>query len=158
MIKAIETRYKGYLFRSRLEARWAVFFDTLGIKWEYEQEGFELSGGTRYLPDFYLPTFAGGIYAEVKPEGDDFEKARKFAKESKQGVWLCAGVPDFFAYEIAPIGYRGIPNFDQAKGENRMFSCPGFEEEDGSISKENRENYLDDDYREAIEAARGARF
>ncbi len=25
--KAIPTEYAGYLFRSRLEARWAVFFD-----------------------------------------------------------------------------------------------------------------------------------
>jgi hypothetical protein len=32
-IVAIPTRYKGYHFRSRLEARWAVFFDALGIKW-----------------------------------------------------------------------------------------------------------------------------
>lgn len=47
-IKAIQTRYKGYNFRSRLEARWAVFFDALGIKWEYEPEGFEFgeSGAT----------------------------------------------------------------------------------------------------------------
>lgn len=30
-MKAIETRYKGYRFRSRLEARWAVFFDALGL-------------------------------------------------------------------------------------------------------------------------------
>ena len=30
-IKAIETYYKGYRFRSRLEARWAVFFDAAGI-------------------------------------------------------------------------------------------------------------------------------
>lgn len=50
-IKAIETRYKGYRFRSRLEARWAVFFDALGLKWDYEPEGFELAAG-RYLPDF----------------------------------------------------------------------------------------------------------
>ena len=50
--RAIETRYKGYRFRSRLEARWAVFFDSLGLKWEYEPEGFELEGGVRYLPDF----------------------------------------------------------------------------------------------------------
>lgn len=27
--QVIETEYKGYRFRSRLEARWAVFFDTL---------------------------------------------------------------------------------------------------------------------------------
>jgi hypothetical protein len=51
-IKPIETQYKGYRFRSRLEARWAVFFDEAGIKWEYEPEGFELPSGKRYLPDF----------------------------------------------------------------------------------------------------------
>lgn len=66
--RAIETRYKGYRFRSRLEARWAVFFDALGLSWEYEPEGFELDGGVRYLPDFRL-TVCGGVpvYVEVKP-------------------------------------------------------------------------------------------
>lgn len=59
-IKAIETAYKGYRFRSRLEARWAVFFDALGLKWEYEPEGFELPGGVRYLPDFYIGTYVPG--------------------------------------------------------------------------------------------------
>ncbi len=41
-VRAIETKYKGCRFRSRLEARWAVFFDALGIKWWYEPEGFHL--------------------------------------------------------------------------------------------------------------------
>ena len=57
-IPAIQTHYKGYYFRSRLEARWAVFFDALHIKWEYEKEGYEFeeAGETlRYLPDFWLP-------------------------------------------------------------------------------------------------------
>lgn len=63
-IKAIETVYNGYKFRSRLEARWAVFFDAAFIKYEYEPEGFELEDGTRYLPDFYLPDL--DIYVEVK--------------------------------------------------------------------------------------------
>lgn len=40
MIKAIETSYKGYRFRSRLEARWAVFFDALGVSWKYEDQGY----------------------------------------------------------------------------------------------------------------------
>lgn len=53
-IKAIETRYNGYKFRSRLEARWAVFFDELGIKYEYEPEGYTLEDGTKYLPDFLI--------------------------------------------------------------------------------------------------------
>lgn len=73
-IKAIETRYRGYRFRSRLEARWAVFFDALGVKWEYEKEGYELPSG-RYLPDFWLPygpfgdpEMAGaGFWVEIKP-------------------------------------------------------------------------------------------
>ncbi len=41
-MKPIETTYRGCRFRSRIEARWAVFFDTLGIKWWYEPEGFAL--------------------------------------------------------------------------------------------------------------------
>lgn len=54
-IKPIETYYKGYRFRSRLEARWAVFFDSLKIPWVYEPEGLAFSNGIHYLPDFYLP-------------------------------------------------------------------------------------------------------
>lgn len=67
MSKPIETRYKGYRFRSRLEARWAVFFDALGIDYRYEPEGFDLNG-LFYLPDFYLPTEQPGSWIEVKPE------------------------------------------------------------------------------------------
>ena len=52
MIKVINTYYKGYRFRSRLEARWAVFFDACGVEWEYEPEGFDLGNGLYYLPDF----------------------------------------------------------------------------------------------------------
>ena len=68
-IKPIETYYNGYRFRSRLEARWAVFFDTGNIKYEYEPEGFELESGLKWLPDFYLPDF--DCYVEVKPDTDD---------------------------------------------------------------------------------------
>lgn len=65
-IKPIETVYNGYRFRSRLEARWAVFFDATGIPYEYEPEGFNTESGKKYLPDFYLPD--NDIYVEVKPE------------------------------------------------------------------------------------------
>jgi hypothetical protein len=63
-IKAIETRYAGCRFRSRLEARWAVFFDHLGIGWRYEPEGYCLSNGEFYLPDFFLQ--GAGVWVEVK--------------------------------------------------------------------------------------------
>lgn len=68
-LKAIETRYAGCRFRSRLEARWAVFFDSLGIRWEYEPQGFVI--GDRlvqeprcYLPDFWFPGLQ--LWGEVK--------------------------------------------------------------------------------------------
>ncbi len=67
MIKPIETEYAEHRFRSRLEARWAVFFDTMNFDWQYEPEAFHVKQGRRranYLPDFYLPEL--GVYAEVK--------------------------------------------------------------------------------------------
>lgn len=66
MVKAIETRYAGCHFRSRLEARWAIFFDEMGWSWEYEPQGYELPSG-RYLPDFRVRMSDGHeIWVEVK--------------------------------------------------------------------------------------------
>lgn len=67
-IKAIETSYKGYRFRSRLEARWAVFFDALGVAWEYEKQGYDLGLAGWYLPDFWLPDYR--YWVEIKPNLD----------------------------------------------------------------------------------------
>lgn len=85
-IKPIETVYNGYRFRSRLEARWAVFFDSLGIEYEYESEGYCNVDGVNYLPDFYLPEFRclfevkrGGLFEGGCPNkelsnSEDWEK------------------------------------------------------------------------------------
>jgi hypothetical protein len=70
-IKAIETEYAGCRFRSRLEARWAVFFDRMGIDWEYEPQGFVV-GGRSYLPDFRLTD--GGTWIEVKGREKDLDR------------------------------------------------------------------------------------
>ncbi|RUM99013.1 hypothetical protein EET67_05070 [Pseudaminobacter arsenicus] len=61
-IKAIPTTYAGVNFRSRLEARWAAFFDLCGWKWDYEP--FDLEG---WAPDFRLRTKVGPVLCEVKP-------------------------------------------------------------------------------------------
>lgn len=76
-INPIQTRYAGCHFRSRLEARWAVFFDALGIPWEYEPEGYEVTDRLGicnedswwYLPDFWLPD--NQLWVEVKGSLDD---------------------------------------------------------------------------------------
>jgi hypothetical protein len=61
-IKAIETNYKGFTFRSRLEARWAAMFDLLGWNWDYEPSDFN-----GWMPDFILFGKTKRIYVEVKP-------------------------------------------------------------------------------------------
>jgi hypothetical protein len=66
-IKAIETHYDGFRFRSRLEARWAVFFNKADMEYHYELEGLRVDtaiGRVNYLPDFWLPF--PGQWAEVK--------------------------------------------------------------------------------------------
>lgn len=94
-IKPIETIYNGHKFRSRLEARWAVFFTEANIPFEYELEGFELGNGLRYLPDFYLRDI--GVYVEVKPNKEisrkDLEKMVKFAVDGEKGLVLIMGTP-----------------------------------------------------------------
>lgn len=102
-IKPIETIYNGYRFRSRLEARWAVFFDALGIEYEYEPEGFDLGNGLYYLPDFLLhnivPRYAQGdelknVYVEVKgnPNAKDAKKIATFSKSYP--IWVVGELPD----------------------------------------------------------------
>ena len=89
-IAAIPTRYKGYHFRSRLEARWAVFFDALGIKWEYEVQGYDLGKFGWYLPDFTITTPFGQKYIyEVKPGNErDLLAEEKLKQLTKTGSVL----------------------------------------------------------------------
>lgn len=108
-MKAIETSYKGYRFRSRLEARWAIYFDTLGVEWEYEPEGFILDDGTMYLPDFYIKDW--DCYAEVKPAQfteQEYNKCRGLDRPCvlldtstplvKHGYYACynTGEPEYY--------------------------------------------------------------
>jgi hypothetical protein len=115
MHRAIETRYKGYRFRSRLEARWAVFFDSLGLRWEYEPEGYELGDGRRYLPDFFVRFEPGwdaekrhpgaGYWVEVKPTAptaDEKDRLLQVVAFTKHHGSVVIGPPG----ENAPISVR----------------------------------------------------
>jgi len=61
-MKAIPTPYGGCRFRSRLEARWAAFFDLAALDWDYEP--IDLDG---WAPDFSIHSAGETVYAEVKP-------------------------------------------------------------------------------------------
>lgn len=95
--RPIETLYRGYRFRSRLEARWAVFFDAIGLEWEYETEGYELSNGERYLPDFYFPKM--DWFCEIKPgrAGAQHElqnKTAQLVEDLHTAVLVLGSIPD----------------------------------------------------------------
>lgn len=99
-IPAIETSYKGHVFRSRLEARWAVFFDAMGIKYLYENDGFDLDGRW-YLPDFFIPDWDSFI--EIKPPGPGVEEVRLcdlLAEKTGKDCLLIAGSPWRGEYQV----------------------------------------------------------
>lgn len=164
---AIETEYRGYRFRSRLEARWAVFFDALGIVWEYEFEGFHLDNGSQYLPDFWLPRFHYpiGIYVEVKPPGGGFEKAVEFVM-SGGGAILCAdGTPDDRPYRLVQPNHshpRGLMDASTMLVAFRAKYLPGgINEREYRLYWDPHQDEFDDGHMEvdhAIYAARAARF
>lgn len=130
-IQAIQTWYAGCHFRSRLEARWAVFFDTLGIPWQYEPQGWSLvplPNGKHccgeaswcrcpcsshlgwYLPDFWLPTL--GTWFEVKGAWPSVDEAH--AREHRLGaltgqrvITALGGIPDPACLDSSGHPYPG---------------------------------------------------
>lgn len=112
-IKAIETEYAGCRFRSRLEARWATFFDELGIPWHYEEQGYELPSG-RYLPDFRIERVAeaGGrdVHVEVKGTLDDDGARRllRIAAELNPNTWPSFTPKVLILGNVARLGKRAI--------------------------------------------------
>lgn len=113
MITPIETTYKGCRFRSRLEARWAVFFDTLGITWKYEPQGYTVGPSKRpYLPDFYIPEWQA--FVEVKGEAGRLDVdllAELVATGDALSVLILGDVPYLEAGHI-PLHSMFAPAFD----------------------------------------------
>ena len=103
IIKAIETVYNGIRFRSRLEARWAVFFDTVGARYEYEPEGFILEDGTRYLPDFYLPDCDTWVEVKGRMTSEDERKIDLFRNALEAANY--EGGPDWPSGILVTVGH-----------------------------------------------------
>lgn len=116
-IKPINTFYDGHWFRSRLEARWAVVFKTLGVPYEYEPEGFDLGDGLYYLPDFRVQCYGKrgscnskpfDLYIEVKGKmsDTDAEKIRRFCdfQETQPGWCPVPRNPLLIVHMIPQIG------------------------------------------------------
>jgi len=165
-IQNIETDYSGYRFRSRLEARWAVFFDALGVEYEYEPEGFELPSGRRYLPDFRIKCYGTrgdcgnapfDLWVEVKGRMSqgDADKVHEFCKTEhvESYDW---GKDEW--YEIhSPILIVGdIPNPETYSAQSS--NLHNYEGMDGiNIYSWNYET-IDGDYFAAYPAVKNGRF
>lgn len=129
-LQAIETIYHGYRFRSRLEARWAVFFDALGVKYEYEKEGFALKKAGWYLPDFWLPEQQ--CWVEIKPDEPsqiEIEKAAALAVSSENDVFILYGpIPinpdtEYPSYERGQKLFGGEGHWDCCYAWNECGVC-----------------------------------
>jgi hypothetical protein len=82
---AIVTYYKGYCFRSRLEAKWAAYFDLLNLPWLYEPK--DLDG---YIPDFIIDD----LLIEVKGCGTISQLGEyidKITQSGWSGLWTIVG-------------------------------------------------------------------
>ena len=172
MLKAIETRYDGCLFRSRLEARWATFFNALAVPYEYEKEGFDLGSAGWYLPDFWMPQ--QDCWIEIKPvvpTPDERWKAGELADQSGKHVYICYGeIPRSTADARHWIGDGAEVFFINDSWDNfhLWVACPKCGKK--GLTYEGRADYLCDcwDYKIsgevwaavdlAYEAARSARF
>lgn len=102
----VPTRYKNVQMRSRLEARWAAFFDAIGIAWRYEPELFKLKSGS-YCPDFRLQWPSGhAIWAEVKPTEEVItarDRARYADFSENRILLLLDGLPAAKSYRRANL-------------------------------------------------------
>lgn len=75
------TEYAGVMFRSRLEAKWAAFFDL--AKWSWTYEPFDLAG---YIPDFIVETSRKPLLVEVKPSAE-LRELEPHAAKIRDGGW-----------------------------------------------------------------------
>lgn len=132
-MKAIETTYSGIKYRSRTEARWAVFLDEVRVPYAYEPEGFDLDGDW-YLPDFWLPN--PGVWLEVKgvkPDQRELRVARSLAKASRCPVLIAVGPPttnyDDFNIIALQTGIEPIDVAFTGDGKENLFissQCQNF--------------------------------
>jgi len=91
----LPTYYNGINFRSRLEARWAVFFDSLRVRYRYEPARLAVVP-YGYTPDFLLPLqdrFDRVLWVEVKPS--DYEPS----DIDKPDALACPDIPVAFIHE-----------------------------------------------------------
>ena len=130
MLSALETHWSGIRFRSRAEARWAIFMDEIGVGYEYEAEGFALPG-RGYLPDFRVSAL--GLWLEIKPDlrdesggirwSPDGEEVYEVARaHGERGIVLRGSPGPVDIWDGQELTYKG---FAEGDSEYYWCECPG---------------------------------
>ena len=163
--KAIPTTWNGIKYRSRLEARWAVFFDEMKIEVQYEPDAFRLPRAN-YLPDFYLEQFR--FFGEVKPielDARESQLIRELSAMTRCPVLQLIGVPNFRIYDaVQPVFLEDgqdieivdyvldVKAYPKLTKEGRLFGSTGHER--GTLPS----MMFSREYRDAVMTAKGKRF
>ena len=124
-VQSIPTTYNGLRYRSRLEARWAAFFDLM--KWPHAYEPFDLDW---YVPDFVLLFEAGPVLVEVKPAlflEELVGPARKIERSGWTAEYLVVGAElftpgDWYGPTLGLLGERDEPEWVPPAAA-RTFGC-----------------------------------
>ncbi len=106
-IEAIKTTYKSIEYKSRLEARTALFFHCLGLNFEYEPKYFEIEKDFWYVPDFYLRDLE--MWIEIK--GPDMYEEAQIKAEG-----LCRMTDQLVEVWCGNLGFNTIYTFSPDYG------------------------------------------
>ncbi len=125
--------HRGVLYRSRIEAQWAAFFDALRIVHVHEPQTFAISPGVYVTPSFWLPQLK--VWVDVKPadpeaRGADRARIELFARQHPEArVWLTSGAPrpgDWHVEQLAGPGRpiaRALLLADAGRPADRVWIC-----------------------------------
>ena len=130
-LQPIKTIFEGIEYRSRLEARWAVFFKRLNFKFEHEPFTVENNGLT-WTPDFivyegFANPFRKPPLVEIKPvrPNEDYIKhLQDIRNPDESDILICVGDNPSLEQQDGILITNVVLNGETTVREN--YPVPGF--------------------------------
>jgi hypothetical protein len=127
---SITTAVDGVTYRSRLEARTAVFMKSAGVRFVYEKCTFQdvVNVGQTYTIDLFLP--AQQLWVEIKPQYPTLGEIAKCEDMARSGFRVALLYGDTFLHPFAPpnanlVGNGGERGNDGARLNGMMWDLEG---------------------------------
>ena len=132
-IKAKLTEYKGVYFRSRLEVKWCMLFEFLGVRFEYEPE-VKRTGNGNYIPDFYFKSLK--TWVEIKGKkatGKELDKLKDVCKRTNKSGLIISGYPLVYPNGVEPHLANSFCCYITNKGKSIYLSLDDLYQISGNI-------------------------